>query len=488
MTEPPMTEPPVTKPPAGEPRFLVPTVVLIGLLLAVGGSLGAPLITAVAEHYRVTLAAAQWTLTIALLSGATAAPVLGRLGSGPARRTVVLATLGVVVGGSVLTVLPLPFALLLAGRAAQGAGLGLMSLMMATARDHLSPGRSASTVAVLSVASTVGIGVGYPLAGWLTDLAGIRAAYGFGLGIAVLALAAAAVVLPAAPPRPAARVDLPGAALLTLALLMLLLVISQTGLWRQHPAVAAGVLAAAVVLLGVWTIVEARAAAPLVDVRLLRHPAVAGANLAMLTGGAGMYLLLSLITRYVQTPGSGGYGFGLSTFEAGLVLVPFSLVGFVAGKVAPALRRRVGGRGLLAAGTAVVLASFVLFALGRGHLAEPLLAMALLGFGVGTFSAAMPALILEATPDGETASAMSVNQVVRSVGFSIGSALAGLSLAAYTPAGDAFPREPGYGTAAWVGAAVTAATLLVIGAFALAPQPKQATAPSPDPAHRPART
>ena len=53
-----------------------------------------------------------------------ATPVFGRLGSGPWRRATVLTTLAVVVAGSVLTVAPLPFAWLLAGRAAQGTGLG----------------------------------------------------------------------------------------------------------------------------------------------------------------------------------------------------------------------------------------------------------------------------------------------------------------------------------------------------------------------------
>src|SRR5438552_2641325 len=83
----------------------------------------------------VSLGSAQWTLTVALLSGAVATPVLGRLGAGPHRRATILATLAVVVAGSALTVLPLPFAWLLAGRAAQGVGLGLTALMMGVARD-----------------------------------------------------------------------------------------------------------------------------------------------------------------------------------------------------------------------------------------------------------------------------------------------------------------------------------------------------------------
>lgn len=460
-SQPNAAQPATTEATASEaPRFLVAVVVFVALVVAVVGSLGAPLITTVAEHYNVSLAAAQWTLTIALLSGAVATPVLGRLGSGPRRRTVVLSTLAVVVAGSVLTVIPAPFAVLLIGRGAQGVGLGLTALMMATARDHLTEQSSASTIALLSVASTAGIGVGYPLAGLLTDLSGIRAAYALGLVVTVAALLAAALVLPPPPQRPTRRVDLPGALLLTIALLALLIVISQTDLWRHHTGTAAAILAAALLLLAAWTVFETRIENPLVDIRLLRHPAVAAANLVMFTGGIGMYLLLSLIARYVQTPATAKYGFGLDTFQAGLVLVPFSVLGFVAGKLLPLLRSRLSARTLLAASTAVVLAAFILFAVARTHLAEPVIAMSILGFGVGAFSATMPAVILAVTPKAETASAMSVNQVVRSVGFSIGSALGGLILAGYTT--DIFPREAGYSTAAWTGIATTAATLLII--------------------------
>jgi predicted MFS family arabinose efflux permease len=445
-----------------EARLLVVTVVSIGLVVAVVGTLGAPLITAVAQYYHVTLAAAQWTLTIALLSGAVATPLLGRLGSGPRRRAVILTTLSVVVAGSALTVLPLPFALLLLGRAGQGVGLGLTALMMATARDHLCEARSASTIALLAVASTAGIGIGYPLSGLLTDVAGIRAAYALGLLVTAAVLVIALIVLPPAPSRAPAGVDLPGAALLSSGLLALLIVISQTELWRQHPALAGVILAGSLLLLGAWIVVELRVEHPLVDIRLLRDPAVAAANLAMLTAGIGMYLLLSLITRYVQTPIGAGYGFGLDTFQAGLVLVPFSALGFIAGKTSAPLRARYSARALLSCSVVLVLAATVLFALVRGHLAEPILAMSLLGLGVGAFSAAMPAVILAVTPKNETASAMSVNQVVRAVGFSIGSAIGGLVLAGYTT--GVYPRASGYGTAAWIGAATTAAALLFIAA------------------------
>jgi MFS family permease len=440
--------------------------VFIALVVAAVGSLGAPLITSVATTFGVSLASAQWTLTITLLSGAVAAPVLGRLGAGPRRRGVIVATLAIVTAGSVLTVAPLPFGWLgfgwlLVGRAAQGVGLGLTALMMGVARDHLPRERSASVIALVSVASTIGIGVGYPLAGLLTEFAGLRVAYGLGAVVSAAALVTAARTMPAPPLGRSARVDVPGAVLLACGLFAVLLVVSEPSLWSHHLAVAVTLTAGGAVLLCSWAGYELSTPWPLIDVRLLRHRAVAGANIAMGVAGAGMYLLLTLITRYAQTPGSAGYGFGLTTFEAGLVLVPFSALGFVAGKVTPRLAKRFGASAVLAVSSAVVLAAFVVFVLARSDVAQVLLAMAILGFGVGSFSAAIPAVILAVTPHRETSSAMSFNQVVRGTGFALGSAIGGLALAAFSPAGRVFPDNGAYTAAAWVGVLIMEAAVWV---------------------------
>src|SRR5829696_120636 len=67
-------------------------MVFVALVVAAVGSLGAPLIISVARTYRVSLAAAHWTLTVTLLTGAVAIPLLGRLGDGPRRRATVVGT------------------------------------------------------------------------------------------------------------------------------------------------------------------------------------------------------------------------------------------------------------------------------------------------------------------------------------------------------------------------------------------------------------
>ena len=65
------------------------------------------------------------------------------------------------------------------------------------------------------------------------------------------------------------------------------------------------------------------------------------------------------------------------------------------------------------------------------------------------------------TPQSETAAAMSVNQVVRSVGFTTGSALTGLLLAWYTPAGQFEPAGHGYGAAGLAAGSLAVVTIAI---------------------------
>lgn len=160
---------------------LGPAIVVVAFLGAVIGGVGAPLITSVAVDIGTSLEAAQWSLTITLFSGAVTAPVLGRLGTGPHRRASLLAALSLVAAGGLLTTCPGPLWLLLIGRAFQGFGLGVTALLMGIAKDYLSEKQAESTIAIVSVASTVGIGIAYPLMGLINQAVGLRVALSWGL-------------------------------------------------------------------------------------------------------------------------------------------------------------------------------------------------------------------------------------------------------------------------------------------------------------------
>ncbi|MGZ4622601.1 MAG: MFS transporter [Blastococcus sp.] len=446
---------------AGSHRALVPVLLFIGTVVAVISSLGAPLIPAIAATMHTALPHAQWALTVTLLVGAVATPVVGRLGDGRHRRRVVLVVLGVVTLGGVLAALPLGLGWLVLGRGLQGFGLGLTPLAIAIAREALAGERSRSTAAALSITVVAGVGLGYPVAGLIAELGGIHAAFWTGAAISLAALLAAAAVLPPSPATPPRRLDVVGALLLGAGLAALLLALGDAEVWGWTSPLLWGLVAGAVVALVCWVLWEARTASPLVDLRLARGRTALSAHSAALLVGLSNYLLLASVPVLAQAPASGGSGFGTSIVVAGLVLLPFSATSVLSGRLARALADRAGTHVVLPVAALVQSGAFVLFAFARTQLWEVFLVMAVAGLGVGAAFAAFPALVVSAVPASETGSAMSLNQVLRYVGFAVGSALTATVLAAATPAGGAAPGGSGYTTLAAVGFGVCVVTAVV---------------------------
>jgi MFS family permease len=441
-------------------RALVPVLIFIGTVVAVISSLGAPLVPAIAERTGASLPQAQWALTITLLVGAVATPVVGRLGDGPHRRAVVLTVLALVTVGGVLAALPLGLGWLVAGRGLQGFGLGLTPVAIAIARHALTGARSRSTVAALSVTVAAGLGLGYPTAGLIAELGGVHAAFWTGAAISLLALVSAAAVLPAAPDAPARRLDVVGAVLLGAGLAGVLLALGEADTWGARSPVLWALAGGAVLVLAGWLWWETRTASPLVDLRLARGPVAGTANVAALLVGLTNYLLLATIPILAQAPEGHDAGFGTSIVVAGLILLPFSLASMVGGRITRAFADRDATRRVLPFAALLQGAAFVLFLVARDELWQLFVLMAVAGLGVGAAFAAFPALMISAVPPHETGSAMSLNQVLRYVGFATGSALTATILAIATPSGAPSPAAGGYDAIALTGLTVCLVTAL----------------------------
>lgn len=452
---------------------LVPALISIALVTSVISSLGAPLIPAIAEDMGTSLGTAQWSLTAALLVGAISSPLVGRLGSGPHRRTTMITCLALVTLGSVVSALAGSVGVLVAGRAFQGLGLALVPLTMASARDHLPSFRAGSVIAILSVTAAVGAGLGYPITGLIAQVGDVAAAFWFG----VVASGAALVLAIAFVPRTAetgaerAPLDIPGAFLVGAGLLALLVALEKGSDWGWAAGSTLGLLAAAAVLLALWVIVELRVPHPLVELRLVRRRAVLAANVTGLALGVSMYLGMSLMTQVVQLPS----GMGETVFVAGLALLPLSASSMLSSRLAPTVNRRIGTRGTLPLGCLVIASAFAFFAATGDAFWEACVTTGLIGLGIGFTFAAMPGMIVSSVPQAETSSAMSFYQVTRYVGFSIGSGLAITLLRTFD--GDApVPTVDAYSQAFWVGAALCVATAVLC--WAMAPSARAASEPS----------
>jgi MFS family permease len=442
-------------------RLLVPTLVLSGSLMSVVGSLGANLVPTLSRANGVSLSTGHWILTVTLLVGAVATPVMGRLADGSRQRAVILAALASVVVGCVVSAVSNGFTVLIIGRAFQGVGLGLLPVAMAIARRSLPPDSARRTIATLSVSTAIGAALGFPVSGLIAQVLNFRAAYWFGAITVAAALVLAALVLPPRSAAPSRRFDVVGAVLLGLAIIGISVVLSEGGGWGWTSARSLGVVAVSVVLLAVWIPYELRCVEPLVSLRQVGNRSVLTADASGFLIAIALYLLVPIIVEFDQIPRSVGYGFGASLVVSGLVLLPLAAGSFASNRLLVVYERRFGPRTMIPLGSVVFALVALLFAFEHSALWEAFVTAAICGLAVGFTTGAMPGFIVRAVDPSETGSAMGFYQVVRSIGQTVGSALSAAVLMSHTRHGHAIPDVGGYKMALIIASALCLATGVV---------------------------
>jgi MFS family permease len=411
---------------------LVPALIFAALSTAVVSSLGMLLVPSIAREMNVPVSTAQWMLTVNLLVGAVATPVLGRLSDGPYKKRLLLCSLGVIFVGSVLAALAPNFTVFLIGRALQGLTYAIVPVTIALARRYVSPEKVQVSISSLSVTVATGLGVGYPLTGVIAGLFDFRFAFWFAALFVVTAFIVVLRAVPGGADEQGARVpfDYQGVTLLGLGLTGLLLAVSEGSSWGWGSLLTVGVFSFTAGILTAWVRTGMRKRHPLINLRVLRGRDVLLANFAAIGLGAALYIGLSISSLVAQAPASTGYGLALPVFWAGFVMLPLSVGSFTANRLVRRLSRWIPLTMLLPLGAATVMASGTLLWLAHTELWEILVGTLVFGFGMGASYAAMPALIAGSVARAELGSSVSFNQVLRTVGSSFGTAIAGAVLAA----------------------------------------------------------
>lgn len=455
------------------PRWFVHTLIYAALTSSIVSSLGMLLVPSVASEFDVPVSTAQWMLTINLLVGAVATPIMGRLADGPHTRRLLLISLSVIFVGSVVASIAPTFAVFLIGRALQGLLYGTVPVTIALARRHLTYTESQPAISTLSVTVSVGMGLGYPLTGILASVFDLRAAFVF----AALFVATAALsvwrLIPAGPDPLAPRTpfDVTGALLLGIGLTALLLWISEAQTWGWGSLNAIITVVVAVVTLTHWAVHSVRTLHPLVNLRVVRRPEVLLANATAIGLGTAMYIGLSIASLVAQAPAETGFGLAVPLMWAGFMMAPLSVGSLIANRAVRALSRRFDMAVFLPVGAAVMTVASVVLWLAHGNFAALAVGMFLFGTGIGSGYAAMPALIARSVAVDQLGSAVSFNQVLRTVGGAVGAALSAAVLAAHpseSALGSAYSTEEGITMAFGVGVMCCTAVMVALVVHALA--------------------
>ncbi|MFJ8791915.1 MFS transporter [Streptomyces sp. NPDC102462] len=451
------------EPTAPRTNLVVAVLAFGGIVVSLMQTLVIPIVPELPKLLDAPASDAAWAVTATLLAAAVATPVMGRLGDMYGKRLMLLTSLAMLVAGSVTAGLSDTLVPMIVGRALQGLAAGVIPLGISIMRDELPAERLGSATALMSASLGVGGALGLPAAAVIADHFDWHMLFWTSAALGVVAAVLVLLLVPESRVRTGGRFDLPGAVGMAAGLVCLLLAISKGADWGWTGGTTLGLFGAAVLVLFLWGLFELRAAHPLVDLRATARRQVLVTNLASVAFGFSMFAMSLVLPQLLQLPVATGYGLGKSLLFAGLVMAPTGLVMMAMAPVSAAVSRAWGPKVTLMCGAVIVAAGYGLNIVMMDAVWQLVVASCVIGAGIGFAYGAMPALIMGAVDPSETAAANSLNTLMRSIGTSTASAVAGVILAQLTtPFGAvSLPSENGFKVVMAVGSGAAVLALLV---------------------------
>jgi EmrB/QacA subfamily drug resistance transporter len=293
-----------------------------------------------------------WLFSVYLLAQAVTVPVYGKLADVFGRKPVMLVGIGLFLVGSVLCGTAWSMGALIAFRAVQGLGAGAVQPMaMTIVGDLYSLQERAKVQAYIAGVWAVSSVAGPTLGGVFSEYVSWRWIFLVNIPLCLVAAAAIGLRFSEQVDRRRPRIDYAGAATLTVALTLLILGLLEGGqAWAWGSPAGVAVLAGGVLLLGVFVLVERRAADPVVPLRLLRKRLLVATNLVSACVGAVLMGLTSYVPTFVQDV------LGTGPLVAGFALAALTLGWPISASQSGRVYLRIGIRRTALIGCVVVVA------------------------------------------------------------------------------------------------------------------------------------
>lgn len=373
-----------------------------------------------------------WVATAYLLTSTLTVPIFARFSDIYGRKPFFMLSATLFVAASALCgaagTLPLPLdgmnqLILFRGLQGIGAG-GVMGLIFTIVGDIFSPQERGRYQGLFSAVWGVSSVLGPTLGGWLTDQVSWRACFYVNLPVGLIALAAMHFEFPNLKSNRGGSRHLDWAGIAALIacigpLLIALTLATDLG-WGSGRVI--GLLAIAVVMLGVFLFAEGRAIEPLIPLSLFRNPVIAVCSVCVFVIGIGMFGVIIYLPLFMQGV------LGVSATRSGGLMMPMMMGTVFGTALSGQLMSRLGRYKHIALVGSVMMASgMTLFA--RMTPATPrmvvVLGMIVCGLGMGLLLPVYTVAVQNAAPRNQMGAATASTIFFRSIGSTVGVAVFG---------------------------------------------------------------
>jgi EmrB/QacA subfamily drug resistance transporter len=385
------------------------------------------------EHLGASLSQILWILNAYILVYAVLLITAGRLGDLYGPKQLFLVGLLIFTVASAACGLSANPTQMIIFRIVQGLGGALLTPQTLSVITMIfPPDKRGAAFGLWGAVAGVATVAGPTLGGWLVTDYSWRWIFFVNVPIGIIALILAFVVMPNIKLNRRHHLDLPGVALSTTSLFLIVygLIEGQSHDWGKvwGPITIPMIIGAGVVLLAVflWVQYLERDAEPLVPFALFKDRNFSTMNFVVAAIGFGMLGLFLPLTIFLQNV------LGLTALQAGLTTAPMSIISMFVAPVAGRFADKVGGKWILfvgvslfASGMGILIASSHVDST-RWHLLPGLIVA---GFGLGMTFAPLQTIAMRDVQPRLAGAASGLINTTRQLGAVIGSAAVGALLA-----------------------------------------------------------
>jgi EmrB/QacA subfamily drug resistance transporter len=392
-------------------RWVLLATVLGSAIASIDATVVGIALPTIGRDFRVGLAALQWVVTAYTLMLAGLLLIAGALGDKYGRRKVFLVGVIWFAVASVLSGIAPSAGTLIAARALQGIGAALLTPgSLAILQSTFRPDDRGRAIGAWSGFTGVGTAIGPFIGGWLIAAVSWRLIFYINVPIAAVVVAVAWRHVPESRDADATGpIDITGGVLATAGLIGLTygLIQGAASGWGSGPVLAA--LACGILLLAAFAVWEHRSPAPMLPLSLFSSAQFTAANIVTFIVYGAMGGTLFLLPIQLQEVA------GYTPLQAGVSLLPVTVITLALSSRSGALAQRIGPRLQMSAGPVVIGAGLALLTLtgpAGNYLTEVLPGVTVFGFGIAITVAPLTATVLAAAPGRHADMASAVNNDV----------------------------------------------------------------------------
>ena len=434
------------------------TLIVLGSALLVtmfGETMLLPAIPDIIRDFKISYNTSSWILTAYLISAAVMTPIGGKLSDMYGRKKIVIIIMVIYIIGITLGGFANSIYFLIATRIIQGMGVAMFPVAFSIIRDKFPPEKLAIGVGIFSAMYAGGSVVGLSVGGSIIDNFGWHATF-FSIVPVAIALwfiirrvihdtkleeeeerkgqllqqtqksgtggvetefcvacgkVVASVVVP--------TLDLKG--VITLAVTITSFLLTLTSFATYSIQITGVFIAATIVSLVLFVIVEKRSTSPLINLKLLTNKILLPANVIMMILGITMFMVYQTIPILVRSPEP--VGFGGDAVTSANVQLPFMIVLLIIAPSSGFIMSRLGNLRPTLAGSIISTIGF--FSLFMFHSTQFLVAtnLAVIAAGISLTQVGVFDITMKSTPKQFSGVSLGMTVVLSILGSSIGPAI-----------------------------------------------------------------